>query len=140
MKKFCAVLKKIATEILDYEEKETLPLKDKQIESYNTRKFCHICKKEFHEVGDSSYTDRDSDTHGEELDARKFHGDVAGLDDIDHYYDHDDDSNDEGFNARKFHRDATGLDDVDDVDDDDHDDQFDVKMFYGDAVGLDGCL
>lgn len=30
------------------------PLTDEEIESYNNRKFCHICKKKSHDVNDSN--------------------------------------------------------------------------------------
>ena len=33
--------------IINYEEKEMIPLTDKETKSYEMQKVCHICKKEF---------------------------------------------------------------------------------------------
>ena len=33
--------------IVNYEKKEMIPLTDKETESYEKKKVCHICKKEF---------------------------------------------------------------------------------------------
>ena len=68
MKKFCADLKKHATESINYEKKEMLPLTDGKIESYNKKKFCHICKNKFYDVDDrddNSNNDSDDDSNGE---------------------------------------------------------------------------
>ena len=34
-------------EIINYEEKEMIPLTDKENKSYEEQKVCHVCKKEF---------------------------------------------------------------------------------------------
>ena len=36
-----------ATKIINYEEKEMIPLTDKENKSYEKQKVCSICKKEF---------------------------------------------------------------------------------------------
>ena len=46
MKKFCKDLKELRTEIINFEEKEMIPLTNKEIKSYEKQKVCHICKKE----------------------------------------------------------------------------------------------
>ena len=61
MKKFCADMKKHATEIIICEKKEMLPWTEEEIEPYNNKKFCHICKKKFHDVHDSN-VDSDDDS------------------------------------------------------------------------------
>ena len=43
--KFCEDLKKHALEIINF--KDMIPLTDKEIESHEKQKVCHICKKEF---------------------------------------------------------------------------------------------
>ena len=95
MKKFCADLKKHAADVIDFEKKEILPLTDKEIESYNHQKFHHICKAKFLDVDDSDDDNDDDskdDSDGEGFNTRDFHGDAAGLDDVDDgYYDNDDD-------------------------------------------------
>ena len=45
--KFCKDLKELGTEITNFEEKEMIPLTNKQIQSYEKQKVCHICKKSF---------------------------------------------------------------------------------------------
>ena len=47
MEKFCRDLKELATEIINYEEKEMLPLTDNKIKSYEKQKACHIHKEGF---------------------------------------------------------------------------------------------
>ena len=47
MEKFCKDLKGIGTEKINFEEKEMIPLTNKEIKSYEKQKVCHICKKEF---------------------------------------------------------------------------------------------
>ena len=47
MERFCKVLKDHAMNIINYEEKEMIPLTDKENKSYKKQKFCYICKKEF---------------------------------------------------------------------------------------------
>ena len=44
---FCKDLKELATEIINYEEKEIIPLTDNRNRFYEEQKECHICKKEF---------------------------------------------------------------------------------------------
>ena len=45
--KFCEDLKKHTLEIINFKDKDMIPLTDKEIESYEKQKVCHICKKEF---------------------------------------------------------------------------------------------
>ena len=40
-------VKKHATEIINYEKKEMIPLSSEENKSYFQQEFCHICKKEF---------------------------------------------------------------------------------------------
>ena len=47
IEKFCKDLKELGTEIINFEEKEMIPLTNKEIKSYEKQKVCHICKKEF---------------------------------------------------------------------------------------------
>ena len=47
MKMFCKDLKKQAKEIINHKQKEMIPLTDKEKESYENQKICHICEKEF---------------------------------------------------------------------------------------------
>ena len=46
-KKFCEDLKKHAIKIISFEEKDMIPLTDKETVYYEKQKLCHICKKEF---------------------------------------------------------------------------------------------
>ena len=41
------VWKDFVTKIINYEEKEMIPLADKEKKSYEEQNVCHICKKEF---------------------------------------------------------------------------------------------
>ena len=43
IKKFCNDLTELATEMIDYKEKEIIPLTDKEINLYERQKVCHIC-------------------------------------------------------------------------------------------------
>ena len=45
--KFNKDLKERTTKIINFKEKEIIPLTDKDIESYEKQKVCHICRKEF---------------------------------------------------------------------------------------------
>ena len=45
--KFCKDLKELATEIINYKEKEMIPLTDKETRFYEKQKVCHICKRYF---------------------------------------------------------------------------------------------
>ena len=45
MKKFCQYLKEHVTKIIDYEEKEMMPLPYEENKSYKMRNVCYICKK-----------------------------------------------------------------------------------------------
>ena len=47
MERFCKDLKYHAMKIFNYEEKEMIPLTDKENKSYEKQKVCYICKKEF---------------------------------------------------------------------------------------------
>ena len=43
MKMFCKDLKDQATKIINYEKKEMIPLTDKEKETHENQKICHIC-------------------------------------------------------------------------------------------------
>ena len=45
--KFCKDLNELGTEIINFEEKEIIPLTNKEIKSYEKQKVCHICKEKF---------------------------------------------------------------------------------------------
>ena len=47
IEKFCKNLKELGTEIINYEEKDIIPLTDKKSKFYEEQKECHICHKEF---------------------------------------------------------------------------------------------
>ena len=47
MGRFCKGLRDHAMKIINYEEKEMIPLTDKENKSYEKQKVCYICKKEF---------------------------------------------------------------------------------------------
>ena len=47
MGRFCKDLRNHAMKIINYEEKEMIPLTDKENKSYEKQKVCYICKKEF---------------------------------------------------------------------------------------------
>ena len=47
MEKFCKDLRDHAMKIINYKEKEMIPLTDKETKSYEKQKVCYICKKEF---------------------------------------------------------------------------------------------
>ena len=42
-----ATFKELTVEIINYEEKEVIPLTDEEKEFYEKQKLCHICKKKF---------------------------------------------------------------------------------------------
>ena len=47
MRRFCKDLTDHTTKIINYEEKEMMPLTDKENKSYEKQNVCSICKKEF---------------------------------------------------------------------------------------------
>ena len=48
MEKFCKNLKELGTEMINFEEKEMIPLTNKEIKSYEKQKVCYIyVKKSF---------------------------------------------------------------------------------------------
>ena len=47
IEKFCKDLKELGTEIINFEEKEMIPLTNKEIKSYEKQKVCYICEKKF---------------------------------------------------------------------------------------------
>ena len=47
IKKFFKDLKEIGTKIINYEEKEMIPLTDNENKSYEEQEKYHICQKEF---------------------------------------------------------------------------------------------
>ena len=46
MEKFCEGIRDHAMKIINYEEKEVVPLTDKENKSYEKQRVCYICKKE----------------------------------------------------------------------------------------------
>ena len=44
---FCTKLKELGIKIINYREKEMMPLTDGENKSYEKKKVCHTCKKEF---------------------------------------------------------------------------------------------
>ena len=47
MEKFCKDLKELGTGIINLEEKEMIPLTNREIKSYEKQKVCCICEKKF---------------------------------------------------------------------------------------------
>ena len=47
MEKFCKDLRDNAMKIINYKEKEMIPVTDKETTSYEKQNVCYICKKEF---------------------------------------------------------------------------------------------
>ena len=47
IKRFCSDLKELGTKIINYEEKEMIPLTDNENKFYEEQEKCHICQKEF---------------------------------------------------------------------------------------------
>ena len=47
IEKFCKDLKELGTEIINFEEKEMIPLTNKEIKSYEKQKVCHLCQEGF---------------------------------------------------------------------------------------------
>ena len=47
MKIFCEDLKDQAMKIINYDEKEMIPLTNEEKETYENQKICHVCEKEF---------------------------------------------------------------------------------------------
>ena len=45
--KFCKDLKEFGIEVINFEEKEMIPLTNKEINSYEKQKLWHICEKKF---------------------------------------------------------------------------------------------
>ena len=101
MKKFCTDLRKHQTEIANYEKEEMLPLTDEKNKSQKNKKFCHICRKKFHNASDrrddsDNVGSNDDSNVDEEFDDIKCNDDAPGLDDADDdYYDNDNDSDDD---------------------------------------------
>ena len=54
MERFCKDLRDHAMKIINYEEKEMIPLTDKENKSYQMQKVCYICKEEFSTDNDKS--------------------------------------------------------------------------------------
>ena len=46
MERLCKDLRKHVMKIINYVKKEMIPLTDKETDSYENQKVCHICKKE----------------------------------------------------------------------------------------------
>ena len=59
MAKFCKDLREHATKIINYEEKDMIPLAKKEEENYNNQKVCYICKKEFDKSDKKHYKVKD---------------------------------------------------------------------------------
>ena len=47
IERFYSDIKELGTKIVNYEQKETVPLRDKENNFYEEQKECHICQKEF---------------------------------------------------------------------------------------------
>ena len=47
IKRFCSDLKELGTKIINYEQKEMIPLTDNENKYYEEHKECYICQKEF---------------------------------------------------------------------------------------------
>ena len=47
IKRFCSDLKELGTKIINYKQKEMIPLTDKENKYYEEQEKCHICQKEF---------------------------------------------------------------------------------------------
>ena len=47
IRRFCSGLKELGTKIINYEQKELIPLTDNKNKYYEEQKECYICKKEF---------------------------------------------------------------------------------------------
>ena len=47
IEKFCKDLKKLVTKIINYEEKDMIPLAGNENKIYEEQKECYICQKEF---------------------------------------------------------------------------------------------
>ena len=47
IEKFCKDLKELGTEMINFKEKEIIPLTNKEIKSYEKQKVCHICEAKF---------------------------------------------------------------------------------------------
>ena len=47
IKRFCSDLKELGTKIVNYEQKEMIPLTDKEHKFYEVQEKCPICEKEF---------------------------------------------------------------------------------------------
>ena len=47
MERFCKDLRKHAMKIVNFEEKDMIPLADKKKKFYKKQKVCYICKEEF---------------------------------------------------------------------------------------------
>ena len=49
IEKLCKDLKEFGTEIINFKKKETKPLTNKDIKSYEKQKVCYICEKKFYD-------------------------------------------------------------------------------------------
>ena len=47
MYRFCSDLKELRTKIINYEQKEMIPLTDNENKYYEGQKECYMCQKEF---------------------------------------------------------------------------------------------
>ena len=47
IRRFCSYLKELAIKIINYEQKEMIPLTDNENKFYEEQEKCHICQKEF---------------------------------------------------------------------------------------------
>ena len=53
MEKFCKDLKTLAMEVINYEKEEMIPLTDEKNKHYESRKYCHICRRKIDNNKDS---------------------------------------------------------------------------------------
>ena len=59
MEWFCKDLREYAMKIIDYENKEMIPLTDEENKSHEKQNVCYICKKEFSDDDDDDDDDDD---------------------------------------------------------------------------------
>ena len=59
IEKFCKMLNEHATKIINYEEKEIIPLTDEESKSYEGQEACHTCIEKFYmDEDDENYKNR----------------------------------------------------------------------------------
>ena len=69
MERFCKDLREHATEIINYEKKEMIPLTTEENETYKKQKVCYMCEKEL-----SAYDDGDNENYDKVRDSLSLSG------------------------------------------------------------------